>query len=519
MNRLVQPAIWLFLGVWLVLLIGGRTRFFQDPGTFWHVAVGDRILADGFFDQDPYTFTFAGKEWIPHQWLGECAMALVNRLSGFDGLLLATATILAATYAGLGVRLTRAGFHPSVAAVLIAGAIAASSGHFHVRPHLATIVGMAVFMVYLTDVDNRRLPIARLSWLIPVTWLWANPHGGVLGGLATFGLAIAGWTAARVIRHDSPITSWREFGMVVLIWLACAGVCVLNPYFHRLPASWVEIYQMKSLPTIIKEHSRLDPSDWTGMTVLGFGAVYCLLLVTVPVRRIRVVWLLPVVWLVLAWMRVRHAPLFAVLALVGIADLFPATRFAAALVRRKSDLFVLREPDADEPLARAAAWPFAVTALVVALSLLVQVAGLAVPVVGRGWARLDPAVWPVEMLPELKAHQYDRPRGTRIFNEYAYGGFLIHHCPGYRVFVDDRCEVFGDEFLVHFVQTRAQLQLGLYDDPAEPFANWQARYGPFDFALVETGGGFDVALGRIPAWEVVRRTKTATFYRKSAGAK
>ena len=82
----------------------------------------------------------------------------------------------------------------------------------------------------------------------------------------------------------------------VSVWLACAGVCFLNPYFHRLPASWVEIYQMKSLPTIIKEHSRLDPTDWTGRTVLGFGAVYCVLLVSVPVRRIRVVWLLPVVW-------------------------------------------------------------------------------------------------------------------------------------------------------------------------------------------------------------------------------
>ena len=41
----------------------------------------------------------------------------------------------------------------------------------------------------------------------------------------------------------------------------------------------------------------------------------------------------------------------------------------------------------------------------------------------------------------------DRPPGTRIFCEYAYGGFLIYHAPGYRVFIDDRCELFGDEFL------------------------------------------------------------------------
>jgi len=43
-----------------------------------------------------------------------------------------------AVYAGLGVRLLRSGLHPSLATVLVAGALAASAGHFHVRPHLFT---------------------------------------------------------------------------------------------------------------------------------------------------------------------------------------------------------------------------------------------------------------------------------------------------------------------------------------------------------------------------------------------
>ncbi|MBO0701094.1 MAG: hypothetical protein J2P46_22045, partial [Zavarzinella sp.] len=134
MNRFFGPPTWLFLGVWLVLLIGGRSRFFHDPGTFWHVATGDRILEEGFIDTDPFTFTFAGSEWIPYQWLGECAMALVNRVGGFDMLLLGTATILAGVYTGIGVRLLRAGLHPSVVAVVIAAGVAASSGHFTCAP-------------------------------------------------------------------------------------------------------------------------------------------------------------------------------------------------------------------------------------------------------------------------------------------------------------------------------------------------------------------------------------------------
>jgi hypothetical protein len=515
MKRYFGPPAWIFLGVWLVLLIGGRSRFFQDPGTFWHVAVGDRIIEVGFFDTDPYTFTFAGKPWIPHQWLGECAMAVLNHIGGFDTLLLATATLLAAVFTGLGVRLLRTGFHPSVVAVLIACGVAASSGHFHVRPHLATIAGTAVVFVYLTDVENGRLSPGRLVWLIPVVWLWANIHGGVIGGLATFALAIAGWTINWLIGRASPIGSRRDLGRLLLIWLGCVAVCFVNPYFYRLPLAWVEIYQMSSLPGIIKEHSRLNLSEWTGISVVGFGILYVGLLLTVPIRQWRVSWLLPVVWFALACMRVRHAPLFAVGALVGIADFFPLSRVAAAMVRSKSDLFVPSAATEEDATVREAAVPFAIPAGLVVIALLLQAAGATVPVLGRGWAALDPTVWPVDLLLELREHEHDRPQGTHIFCEYSYGGFLIYFTPGYRVFIDDRCELFGDDFLTRFVWTKAWLAEGLFEHPAEPFAEWQHEYGQFDLALVQRDGGFDQALTELPrAWEVVGETEYARLYRK-----
>ena len=515
MSPYFRPATWLFLGIWLVLLVGGRSRFFQDPGTFWHVAVGDRIIESGFFDIDPYTFTFHERTWIPHQWLGECAMAIAHRIGGFDSLLLGTATLLAAVYAGIGVRLMRAGFHPSVAAVILALGIAASSGHFHVRPHLATIAGMAIVMVYLTDVENGRIAILRLWWLVPVIWLWSNIHGGVLGGLATMALAFGGWTLARLLNRESPIKDRRDFLRVVAIWLACAATCFANPYFYRLPWSWIEIYQMSSLPTIIKEHSRLNVREWAGITVVGFGVVYCLLLSTFPIRKFRVSWLLPIVWLALAAMRVRHAPLFSVLGLIAIADFFPHTRIAAYLVRAKSDLFSVRDPNIPPLTLSAEARPFAIPAVLFSIALVVQLIGVTVPVLGRGWAQLDPKIWPVELVGDLREHQHDRPTGTRIFCEYTYGGFIIYHAPGYRVFIDDRCELFGDEFLVRFVLTKEWLAGDVYESPAEPFAEWQAQYGAFDLALVETDGGFDRALASLPvAWEVVRRTNTATLYKK-----
>ncbi|MSR53586.1 MAG: hypothetical protein EXS09_09910 [Gemmataceae bacterium] len=508
-----RPATWLFLGIWILLLVGGRSRFFQDPGTFWHTSVGDRIIDGGFFDTDPFTFSFGGQKWIPQQWLGECALSVGYRIGGFDTQLLVTATILAGVFTGIGVRLLRIGIHPSLVVLIIACGIAASSGHFHVRPHLATIAGLAIVMVYLADVENGRIPIRRLAWLLPVIWLWSNIHGGVMGGLATIALAIAGWTAARFFKRESPIRTRRDFFLLVALWFGTVAVCFANPYFHRLPISWYDVYKMASLTTIIKEHSAVDLSEFAGITIVSFGVLFCLFLFgTVPLRRFRIVWLLPLVWFVLACESVRHAPLFTMAALVVFVDAFPFSRIAELLLRKKSDLYVPHLQTGETSNAEKAP-AFGLPAILFFVALVLQATGTALPVLGRGWARHDPTIWPVELLPELKAHQYDRPQGTRIFCEYNFGGYLIHQTPGYRVFIDDRCELFGDTFLVEYVWTKQMLKEGLCN-PAEPFAVWQFEYGPFDFALVEPDAGFDLALSCIQAWEEVKRTKTAVLYRK-----
>ena len=52
--RRVGPVPAIFLGFWLLLMVGGRSRLFRDPGTFWHTRTGELILEHGFFDADPF---------------------------------------------------------------------------------------------------------------------------------------------------------------------------------------------------------------------------------------------------------------------------------------------------------------------------------------------------------------------------------------------------------------------------------------------------------------------------------
>jgi hypothetical protein len=487
-QRFWQPETVLFLVLWLGLLLAGRSQMLRDPGTFWHTAVGERILTTGSFPTtDEYSFTFAGQPWIAHQWLGEVTLALLDRAGGLDLQFLAAVTILAGLWTWVGMRLMRCGLHWSISVSFLAVGIAASAGHFHVRPHLATMVLFAVLVGLLIDVEADRLSFARLWWLVPLFVLWTNLHGGMIGGLATLLLTLLGWALWRAIGWPSPLKTGRDVGLAALLWLACAATCMVSPYGVAMPQTWLGILGMPELKQIIQEHAAPDWSSGDGLAILVLGILYLALLLQTLPRRPRVTWGLPLAWLLLSADRVRQAPLFALAALLAIADLFPHTRWARSLSERGSDLYrPLESPPRAAPL-----WALGLVLFLIAACLPIR------------YAVLDPERWPVGLLTALRQHEHDRPEGTRILNTLNDGGYLMRYTPGYRVFVDDRCELYGGPWLAEI----------LANQTPEGFADWQRRYGPIDAALVVAGSEIDRALAADTAhWHEEARTATRAFF-------
>jgi hypothetical protein len=502
--RWIGPGALAFLALWLLFLAAGRSDFLRDPGTFWHVTTGEIILDRGFIREDPYTFTFAGTWWVPYQWLGEVVMALGHRAAGFDALLLGAVTVLAGTFAWLFVRLLRTGLNPVLCGAVVGLAVAASASHFHVRPHLFTMLMMAVTAVLLVDADAGRTPLRRLLWLVPMCAVWANVHGGVLGGIATVGLTAGGWVVFCLVGLPTPVRTGRDAVFVLAVALGCGLATLVNPYGLDLLKTWHVIMGEPALKHIVQEHSAFVVTEPYAWPVLGFAALYGFVLAGVSPRQMRVSWLLPLVWLVLAFDRVRHIPLFAIVGLVALAAIWPHTRWAARLARTRPDVY---DPAA-APLPRpwlASVWLPATAVLAV---FMLQVCRVEVPVVGAGWARHSPQVWPVELLGVLKEYEPRSPgEPNRLFNDYVDGGFVIYHAPGYKVFVDDRCEVFGGEWLTDFVKASGT-------NTAAAIGRWEGQYGRFAFALTRTGTGFDDYFRTSPDWQTVKRTDTATFYKR-----
>jgi hypothetical protein len=277
------------------------------------------------------------------------------------------------------------------------------------------------------------------------------------------------------------------------------------------------------LSKLIQEHGPLDLAAPVGWATLSLGAIYAIVLLSVLPQRPRITWLMPLVFFALA-LRVRNAPLFAITAAVALPDMLPHSRLANWL-KRRGWFSIPSETPANYKGCHAhtcpghdAATPGNIVVFfkklllplsLVCIVLFIQSSKIPMPVLGSGWVRFDPADWPVELLPELqKINEKASVSAGRIFNDLRFGGFLIFHAPKLRIFVDDRCPLYGGEFLLAYDSARRV-------DPQQ-IDLWQGRY-KFGYALVEAGGPFDGYLRHSGRWTLLGRSAAAALYRFNMG--
>lgn len=487
----------------LALLAVGRDRMMRDPGTFWHTVVGDQILRTAELPTaDTFTFTENGRPWIAQQWLAECVMALVHRVAGLDGLLLGAAVVLAATFALLAGRFSRAGLGGLTLVLPLMLVAGASSYHFLPRPHLATIFFMAWTLALLCDVESGRKKAHCLYGLPLLFVVWTNLHGGVLGGIVTLLCVLGAWLVLPVGLRSRCRVAPPLLGVVACL---CLASVLVNPYGPRLPALWLGLMGSDVLPKTIVEHAPLNLLSIEGLMILALAAAYLALLVKTWHTERRVTWLIPLLWFVMALTRVRHGPLFAVTAAVAIADMLPHASF---LIRLGGSTIGTPPRTGLDPADAAAATPSRWTSLapiaLVLLALVLQAAEIRVPLIGAGWARIDPERWPVEATAALSDYTADGPAHPRVFNDMLYGGYLIYHMPQTRVFIDDRCELHGDWGLTHYADIRREpTRL----DALAPYDNIQ-------FAMIRTGSRVDRHLDARADWRLLHRDRTASLHER-----
>lgn len=222
------------------LLVGavfwsGR-MFIVDPDLWWHIKVGDSILATHKLPTvDSYSFTVAGQPWIAYEWLGEVLFSWVHHIGGLRGLdalliVLGGTIVVALYYLGtLRSGNSKAGFVSAAVLTILA------TVSFSMRPQM---LGYLFLILTLIALERFRQGKTRALWLLPPLFLlWVNTHGSfVIGMGAIFVYYISGLKKFEL--GDIECVPWtpRERQQLSFVFLLCLVALTITPYGVRLAA-------------------------------------------------------------------------------------------------------------------------------------------------------------------------------------------------------------------------------------------------------------------------------------------
>jgi hypothetical protein len=461
-------------GIVLVMgLVGGRTAFLNDPGTFWHIELGRQIWQTGEVPRaDVFTYSREGKPWVDQSWAFDLGLSALYDHWGWSGAVAATALGLAWIYGSLARGLCKDGHMPLVAgvvAVLVAGV---GSIHFLTRPHLFTF---AFVLWTLRVCQSFHEKGGKSIWLVPLGMaLWANLHGGFLAGpvivaTAAFGHAVSSPLDAERKRR------LRVFAAVFV--LSCLAP-IANPYGLGLYRHVLGLLFSSGVTKMIDEYQPSPFGKFEVMVLEWFILAFVALPAFSKKRASRYQVLHILVWLHFALGAVRQAPLFAIVAAGGLATLLCGL------------LSPSENRERDEAGGHWSAWPV-LTSLIIAMSVCA----------GVTWGKLDPALWPTQAVARLN----QQPTATRLFHEQDWGGMIEAECrPRRRTYMDDRFELYGKQAIVDYL------------DALAGGPGWDRLLDREQFGLVwvRPERGVSQRLDKDPEWEVVFRDKVSVLYRR-----
>ena len=456
------------LGIFLVGRVFYEARvFFVDPDLWWHVKVGQDVLATHRWPTvDPYSFTVVGQPWIAYEWLGDVLLGWVARvggLLGLDILLFALASLVMLAlygYATMKSGNSKAGF---VVAGLMCSLAFAS---FNLRPQM---IGYLFLILVLIVIERFRQGRNYALWFLPPIFLiWVNTHGSfIIGiGVVAFYLIAGLWEFRLGSVEGRKWTPQQRIRLEIALLLSLA-VLPITPYGTQVAVYPFDMAFAQPVNVANVLEWQPMPFDIAGgklflVIVIAFFAAQMLMRITMD---------------------------------AGDVALFFGGFAMACLHRRFLLLFVpFFAPVAAAILARGLR-PYEKRKDHFVLNAALMAAAL------FGMVRYFPKAADLERITEqsypVRAVEYLRkhPVAGPMFNGYGYGGYLVANYSHHPVFIDgrgdlyERAGIFGEYLEVAGLKPRAFQILDVHRiqacllDRKEPLAtvlgsmpDWERRY-------------------------------------------
>lgn len=436
--------------------LGSSKSIFNDGDVSWHIATGQWILAHGQIPRtDPFSFSWAGKPWVPIEWLAETIMASAYRFAGYSGISALATTALIALHAVIFWNATR--FVRPLAAL---GAIIAMDvvliPMMLARPHLFAWALLAIWTSLMVHARHKdRAPLLAAALLMVV---WTNLHGSFVIGLvvsAAFGLEalLVSGDRTRALRQ------WGLFGVACLmaVFINANG---LEGVLHPL-----KIANLSMLP-LVDEWKPSNPAVTPFFFVVLVGVLALFWFKRPAMHPVR--WLLLGALVALALLQVRHQAVLAIVAAVILPE-----AFAKGAARGETNGRIWW-------LVGAAAAALIVVRLIMPMTPPENEA--------NPWKLI--AAVPTEL------------RSQPVLNGYVMGGPLI--LSGIRTYVDGRGDMYGDDLVIGYKS--------ITDGDAAKFEEAVRKWGIRWAILPHRYKKLVALIDRSPGWRRIHQDEVGVIY-------
>ena len=441
----------IFMGLLCVLVFTPLSvRLLGDAGIGWHIRAGQQILATHSIPRtDSFSSTMSGKAWFAWEWLYDVKVGWLEHALGLNGVVWFTAVVIGTVFALTFRLLILRQSDVLVAFILVLLAMSASMVHFLARPHVLSWLFTLIWFWLLDSseracFDEHHDRGTRQLWLLPPLMLvWANAHGGFLVGFALLGFFFVGavwnWFGAKQDRLEDSlrkIAAGKQARNLALVGLLSATASLMNPYRWHLHE---HIYSYLTNRFLMDHIDEFQSPNFHGVAQRCFLGLllFCVAVLLTRRRAFGVSEGLTVLFAIYAGLYAsRNIPVSSILLVMIVAPVTPGVPVARSFLRRMG---------AVEYQMRGHLWPI----LAAAVTFGIAANGGRLGANSVMDAHFDARRMPVAAVNDLEKHQWT----SAVLSPDYWGGYLIYRLhPAMQVVVDDRHDLYGDEFLKSYLK-------------------------------------------------------------------
>lgn len=508
-NKISYFVIWGLFWLLILALVIRPGLSSLDPDLPWHLKFGqDTWITHQLPNDQIHLWTLRGETWVDHEWLTNVLMFLIYNHFGYESLVLIFSLIVVSFLALIAHYLKKK--HPRanyfIMALLLFGYLAILP-HIGPRPQVLSLLFLALEL-FILDRSRHWYRLKTTLLLAALFWLWACLHASFLIGL----MILAIWTSEQLIigwKKQNPKQFWLGLQAGCLSFVAT----LLTPYGFKL-YDFLETYTNNAYLQHISEWKAfyVFPLNYWQLLFIAITVALNITLFSFSKKKSP---LLPwqilslLIFLGLSLRSVRHFPLFFVATCLIFVPAF------------------LQENSNGAPVFSLPKWSRLAlkTLLIIALSSLIFFSYYSLPRVKDPFQNFY-TDYPCQTVRELQAHpKYSQ---LKLFNQYAYGGWLIWVWPEKLLFIDGRLPQYAfanwsllEEYLEFTKTDKLERKLKEYKIEAilwnntmpQYHLNWLDRFLGFnEQAINGRKNNLKIFLDSSPDWQKVFTDEASSVY-------